>query len=52
MEKEILDSLKKVRSASRKLVSLTDEDIKQILNELADLTLANTSFILEENKAI
>lgn len=50
MEQDIINSLKKVRQASRKMVNLTDKDIKEILNELADLALANEAFILEENK--
>lgn len=50
MEQDIINSLKKVRQASRKMVNLTDADIKEILTELADLALANEAFILEENK--
>ena len=50
MEQDIINSLKKVRQASRKMVNLTDNDIKEILNELADLALANEAFVLAENK--
>ena len=47
---EIRQSLSKVNQASRKLVRLSDEDIAQILNELADLTLANIPLLLKENQ--
>lgn len=46
---EITTALKKVNRASRKLVQLTDEDIAEIINELADLTLENVDYILAEN---
>lgn len=46
----ILEDLKKLNRASRKLVRLSDQEIHTILNELADLTLANTSYILAENQ--
>ncbi len=46
----IIEDLKKLSRASRKLVRLTDKDIHGILNELADLTLANTDSILAENQ--
>ncbi len=50
MEQEILENLKKVKRASRKLVQLTDEQIKSILNEVADLALEKEEYILAENK--
>lgn len=50
METAIQQQLKTVNIASRKLVQLTDADIAAILNELADLALENSSFILEENQ--
>ncbi len=50
MEKEIIESLKKVQKASRKLVQLKDKDIANILNELADLSLKKEKFILAENQ--
>lgn len=46
---DILAQLKQVNKASRKLVRLSDKDIHTILNEVADLALQNTSYILEEN---
>jgi len=46
----ITADLKKLSKASRKLVRLTDETIHKILNELADLTLENTAYILAENQ--
>lgn len=50
MEQEIVQNLKKVKRAERKLVQLTDEEIRKILNEVADLTLEKEAFILSENK--
>ena len=50
MEQEILNNLQKVRTASRKMVNLTDEDINSILNQVADLALQNEAFILSENQ--
>ena len=47
---DIQASLKKVNKASRKLVQLSDQDINNILNEVADITLANIPYILTENK--
>lgn len=49
MKDEIIENLKKVKRASRKSVNLTDADISTILNELADLALDNTDYILAEN---
>ena len=46
----ISEELKKLNQASRKLIRLNDKEIHTILNELADLTLENTSFILAENQ--
>lgn len=50
MKEEILVNLKKVKQATRKLVQLSDEDIKSILNEVADLALENRTYILSENE--
>ena len=50
MEQEIIQSLKKVKRAERKLVQLTDSEIKGILNEVADLSLVKEEYILAENK--
>ena len=50
IETNILEDLKKLNKASRKLIRLTDKDIHKILNELADLTLESTTYILAENK--
>lgn len=49
LKEEIITKLKKVSRASRKLIQLTDADIANILNELADLAIANVDFILTEN---
>lgn len=50
LETEIIQALQRVNQASRKLIQLKDEDIHAILNELADLTIQNTDFILAENQ--
>ena len=50
MEQEIIQNLKKVKRAERKLVQLTDEEIRKILNEVADLSLEKEEYILSENK--
>ncbi len=50
MEAEIIQGLKQVKQASRKLVRLTDGQIADILNQLADLALEKQDFILAENK--
>ncbi len=47
---DILNKLKQVNKASRKLVQLSDKDIHTILNEVAELTLQNIPYILEENR--
>ncbi|MEM6316898.1 MAG: glutamate-5-semialdehyde dehydrogenase [Bacteroidota bacterium] len=47
---DITRALKRVNRASRKLIRLTDQEIHQILNELADLALKNTEYILAENQ--
>lgn len=47
---EIIQNLKKVKQASRKLVRLTDKEINSILVEVADLALKNETYILEENQ--
>lgn len=50
MATSVLEALKKVQIASRKLVSLTDGDIMLILWELAELTLQEMDFLLSENQ--
>lgn len=50
LETEIKAGLEKVKQASRKSVNLSDNDIKNILNKLADLALENQDYILEENQ--
>lgn len=50
LEQEIQEGLQAVRRAVRKMSEITDVDIQVILNELADLTVANIPFLLEENK--
>lgn len=45
----ITEELKRLNKASRKLVRLTANEIHTILNELADVTLENTAYILAEN---
>lgn len=50
LDSAILKQLKVVNIASRKLIQLNDEEIAGILNELADLALENSRFILAENQ--
>lgn len=50
MEQQIIDHLTKTKEASRKMVNLSDEQIKTILNEIADLAMENGEFILSENQ--
>ena len=50
IQSDILHQLKKTSRASRKLIQLSDEEVHQILNELADLSLENVPYILAENK--
>lgn len=50
MEQQIITALQEVRKASRKMVNLSDQDIQDILNELADLTLENEALVLAENQ--
>ncbi len=50
LEQTIVQNLNHVRTASRRLVQLTDAQIATILNELADLALAEQDFILAENQ--
>ncbi len=47
---EIINQLKIVNNASRKLVRLNDSEINQILHELADLTANRIEYILKENQ--
>ncbi len=49
LEMTVLEGLKKTRKASRKLVGLSDDKIAQILNEVADLTLARQDALLKAN---
>jgi glutamate-5-semialdehyde dehydrogenase len=46
----ILKQLGILQKASRKLIRLSDKEITIILNELADETLKNKTFLLAENK--
>jgi len=39
----------KAREASRKIVGLKEEQVSQVLNEIADLAIASTDFLLAEN---
>ncbi len=50
LQQAILGNLQQVQQASRKLVTLTDQEINAILNELADLALSQQDFILAENE--
>lgn len=50
LDQQIISELKKVRKAVRRMITLSDEEINRILNELADLTLENIPFLLEENQ--
>ncbi|MEM6697935.1 MAG: glutamate-5-semialdehyde dehydrogenase [Bacteroidota bacterium] len=50
LEEEIIDRLNQVKKASRQLIQLTDQQIADILHLLADLTLKNQHFILQENQ--
>ncbi len=50
LEKSILEQLTAVNKASRLLVTLNDEEIAKILNELADLAIAEIPYILAENE--
>lgn len=49
MKEAIQNNLQIIRKASRKLIRISDEQIAQILNALADLTLKNQDSILAEN---
>jgi glutamate-5-semialdehyde dehydrogenase len=49
LEAEVISGLKKVRAASRRLISLSDDQVKEILNKVADLTLLNADQILIAN---
>ena len=50
MQKRIQTALENTKAASQKLIQLKDEEIKQMLNALADLTVAEIPFLLTENK--
>jgi len=49
-ESTIIEELRSLNQAKRKLVQLTDEDIAKVLNDLADLTEQETAFLLSENQ--
>ena len=44
------DTFAAVQSASRELLALSDQTINDILLAVADATLANTDYILQENR--
>lgn len=50
LEAGILEQLTAVNQASRLLVTLSDQEIANILNELAELAVAETPYILQENE--
>ncbi|MEO1515700.1 MAG: glutamate-5-semialdehyde dehydrogenase [Bacteroidota bacterium] len=50
LEASVEQSLQKVNRASRRLVQLSDEQIAQILNELADACLAQQALLLAANQ--
>lgn len=49
LESTIASALEKTQSASRKLVGLGDEQVKEILNKVADLSIQKTDIILKAN---
>lgn len=49
MAEKVLDGLKKVKEASRKLIGLKDAEIRSILNEVADLALSRQKEIITAN---
>lgn len=49
MKRELLEGLKAVQKASRKLIGISDDLKKQILNEVADLATNRSESILEAN---
>lgn len=50
LQATIEGKLKAVRTASRRLIRLSDADIADILNQLADLTMENADLLLAENR--
>ncbi|MCB0563265.1 MAG: glutamate-5-semialdehyde dehydrogenase [Phaeodactylibacter sp.] len=50
LKTEILAQLEATRTASRRIVRLSDTDIAGILNRLAALTMDNVDFLLAENQ--
>ena len=50
LETTVISGLKKVQQASRKLISLTDDQVKEILNQVADLALEKSADILKANR--
>ena len=47
---DLITSLKKLRSDSRYLATISDETIKAVLSGLADLAIQEQTKVLEENK--
>ena len=47
---QIVEDLKVVKKASRRLISLTDDQIANILNQLADLLMEEAAFLLAANQ--
>ncbi|WP_258099882.1 glutamate-5-semialdehyde dehydrogenase [Marinoscillum pacificum] len=50
MEKQLIEQLEAIQSASRKLIAISGDQKKKILNEVADLALAKEIIILEANQ--
>lgn len=50
LDQQIIGDLQQVKAAVRRMITITDDEINSILNELADLTLENIPFLLEENQ--
>jgi len=50
VEKQLIEQLQTIQSASRKLIAISDDQKKKILNEVADLALAKENVILEANQ--
>ncbi|MBR11304.1 MAG: glutamate-5-semialdehyde dehydrogenase [Rickettsiales bacterium] len=50
MEGQLIQDLKSIQKASRKLIAVSDDQKKKILNEVADLALKNEQIILDANQ--
>ena len=50
MEKKLIEQLQAIQRASRKLIAISDDQKKQVLNEVADLALAKENAILKANQ--